>query len=963
LRESSSSTELALKLGEMRTFVKRGISLSRRFWNHPNVQLTFLYQIKNYTDNLKALYNELISKYPNNLRLYEDYSYFLIECAMDYSNGLQIKHQSNLIKEGKSIAVDISFCSLTQTFPAYLKRKILDLKGNLIATDPKLIKTTSISNISQNSQPSSSHSHDKMSQSSVFDEEYNDEIENQLGKASFSEHRLRLACQRTFEGRKAMKSVYLRCGLIVCLVVGILVLLFVGLYFYFHFDSRTHDISKFECLQQLSIKFLTIFDMILIELLNQSNPYFRDTIYPQIMKDDGYVSENGLTVFNFFGDFIENQDYLIEESVRYINEFLDTLIVQSISGLNVIENYGNFTQIIVPFGFCSNNATNVYYNDMIENLGFYQLASYIFGQIRFLINGFPVQEWQHTSELCEIMHSYLPMVQAIYNIFTELADIDSEKSHQSSFSILIIAIVSSATYFTFALPILIYLSVFALKELSDLSNLMQNLDSKTRSKAASFVSLEIENTSNDETNDTFQTSGVLNLFILICLMCFFILSTIAFIFILFYQANQQNILINSFSGWTYSDFRRLTVSLRMVIETEYILSRGDGLDIEFISQALIIDKIKNEIQKLGIAKNILFDSNGYKPIIGFNSDFDKVNVDDRCFVPSEFQDLRDYYQCASLIKNYDLVISLSESLVLYIETETFSQSNWLHLHEVVNKFIRLPQKMSNNILIKMFSDSVENYYSIMITLLTVGILVYFLIFGIIFYLVSSIDYYFQGSLQLLRRVSSQGIVSNSPLFQYLFQTESDSKSNNNSDVFTSVIQNSLDSIICLDLHETIETVNPSVSSLLDYNPEQLLGQHLSSILFSNQSKDIFTHLSMMKNGECSLQFEDHLQVITANEKLIPVSVIVLGMTKENEYKVNSFVIILRDELQLQRQKNQAEEAKTKSEELLYSILPRDIVTKINQGETNIRSYFPSVILPLFLYKIELPFFDHYLFCI
>jgi hypothetical protein len=102
--------------------VKRGITLSRRFWSNPNVPLSFLYRVKNYTNQIKALYIDLINKYPNSVRLYEDYSYFLIEGSTDFLNGLIIKHQSNLIKEGRSFAVDASFRSLVQLFPAYFKK-------------------------------------------------------------------------------------------------------------------------------------------------------------------------------------------------------------------------------------------------------------------------------------------------------------------------------------------------------------------------------------------------------------------------------------------------------------------------------------------------------------------------------------------------------------------------------------------------------------------------------------------------------------------------------------------------------------------------------------------------------------------------------------------------------------------------------------------------------------------------
>jgi hypothetical protein len=49
--------------------------------------------------------------------------------------------------------------------------------------------------------------------------------------------RLGIACQKTFEGRKAMKSVYLKYGLFIYLIVGIEILLLVGLSFYFDFYS------------------------------------------------------------------------------------------------------------------------------------------------------------------------------------------------------------------------------------------------------------------------------------------------------------------------------------------------------------------------------------------------------------------------------------------------------------------------------------------------------------------------------------------------------------------------------------------------------------------------------------------------------------------------------------------------------------------------------------------------------
>jgi class 3 adenylate cyclase len=66
----------------------------------------------------------------------------------------------------------------------------------------------------------------------------------------------------------------------------------------------------------------------------------------------------------------------------------------------------------------------------------------------------------------------------------------------------------------------------------------------------------------------------------------------------------------------------------------------------------------------------------------------------------------------------------------------------------------------------------------------------------------------------------------------------------------------------------------------------------------------------------------------------------LGITKDSQLR--SFVLILRDETLLQTQMKEEEEAKARSEGLFYSILPRDIVIRLNQGEKDISFSVPSV---------------------
>lgn len=96
----------------------------------------------------------------------------------------------------------------------------------------------------------------------------------------------------------------------------------------------------------------------------------------------------------------------------------------------------------------------------------------------------------------------------------------------------------------------------------------------------------------------------------------------------------------------------------------------------------------------------------------------------------------------------------------------------------------------------------------------------------------------------------------------------------------------------------------------------------------------------MLNGEAPLLYETNTQCISDDEQTISVHVTVLGIA-ESGNKAESFVVIFRDISSLEKQQKEAEIAKKTSEDLLYQILPRDIVVRLNHGETDITFVVPS----------------------
>ena len=158
---------------------------------------------------------------------------------------------------------------------------------------------------------------------------------------------------------------------------------------------------------------------------------------------------------------------------------------------------------------------------------------------------------------------------------------------------------------------------------------------------------------------------------------------------------------------------------------------------------------------------------------------------------------------------------------------------------------------------------------------------------------------------------------------------------------SSIIRNASDAVFFTGMTGIIEHVNRGATQILGYTPEQILGQDISVIFVERERDNIRNQIHLMMNKQSSANFEDHVTCMSDNEAEIPCNLIILGMKQENKDSIDSFVIILRNEIELIEQQEKAQQAKKKSEDLLYQILPRDIVVRLNEGEKDISFSVPS----------------------
>jgi len=127
---------------------------------------------------------------------------------------------------------------------------------------------------------------------------------------------------------------------------------------------------------------------------------------------------------------------------------------------------------------------------------------------------------------------------------------------------------------------------------------------------------------------------------------------------------------------------------------------------------------------------------------------------------------------------------------------------------------------------------------------------------------------------------------------------------------------------------------------IDYKPLLAISNQELNGTTMNQNQMGQNQMNLMSSGQSSDIFVGYTRCATYHETIVPCSVNLIGM-KNHLGQIVSFAAILRDVSEQQEHEKEAEVAKAKSEELLFQILPRGIVVKLNQGEKNISFSVPS----------------------
>ena len=245
LRQSASSTQTGERIKDLKQQTKELQTSMNNFWQMTSPDVGFIISTSAHLKKTKSLWEESLAEFPNSIQYIEESIVFLIECNCDFVSAIKSRNKIDLIEAGKNYNVDTCFRQFARTFPNYLKKGIIDLKGNFIFNQ-KVTKTGG--NQSTSSNNSSSKNFSSSSSSSMSELEV--AVEEGIGKVLINQSKIRLAMQRATETRKANRYFTFLISTIFLFLLGFILSIVIYALYNTYFNGRLSNAERISLINQ-----------------------------------------------------------------------------------------------------------------------------------------------------------------------------------------------------------------------------------------------------------------------------------------------------------------------------------------------------------------------------------------------------------------------------------------------------------------------------------------------------------------------------------------------------------------------------------------------------------------------------------------------------------------------------------------------------------------------------------------
>ena len=919
LRQSSASNEVAENILQLRNKANAVIEDVKKFWiDMPEDENSF-YQIYKHTKNVRELYSEALVKWPNNVRICENFSNFLIEGATDFKQGVFIKNRAELTEQGKNFVVDLSFRSLVRAYPAYLKKNILDVHGRFIQ---EVNARKSGSSATGNSQMSTG----------TIDGILDPEIEESIAKNLFTYHRLRIEFQQCLANRRLKYFEPAHSFLIFSTVLAFGIAAFFFGFYYDHYDQRLGALTR-------QIKINTIKHNIECALLSNTFQWFYESgaIPEDTWKKIATPRKSEYEIDLSIGR--KDVSRFITEALNNLSSFSTDLMSIAKEGTDVASIMSEIVNPIVNSSYCSGvvaayNIKPYYKKESLQDI-YVRYSNHLLKMSMEDTNGGDKNLYG-----CEIFATIEMEENALSSLASSvIVTLKSMEKSDKKLNQWLMICIPIAYFLIVEIPVMVLLRL-NVKELGSLHRILTDIHQDVRETAARSLSGGESDDSIVKETAVHNKMGMTTIYVVGTLP---VLVAVIMIFSP-YICEKKNEVFGMLNNWIFYSHSRAYFSMGSVIYAALSVAFSQtprtiwqsGIELD---QA--INGAKNYIKNIDTNNDdFLRGGDGMDGSISYSSELDRLNIESYCIEDDYDSNDHKNYNCSSLDANINTMTSFIKLIVTDPAAQTFeSDSAIIELFHICNSHIIERVIRSSSTIYSIAEDEITEFRTDLATLFICTLILSVIVTGIVWIYFNRLEYAYSGALQELRRIPPLAISQNQSLMNYITRKK-ESKKIEAMTPSKSVIYTSQDSVIFINKTENIDFINESVTHLFGYTPDQLLGQNINTILPDEKNHEFYNQLEMMKNGQCALTYEKSFIGYTDDEQAIPVHTTLVGVATQGSKLPNSFVVIMRDESQLIEQRNSAELAKQQSEKLLYQILPRAIVQRLNSGETEITFTVP-----------------------
>lgn len=932
--DTKDTLEITNKLKALNEDAKASI---HSFWDKQTCDNSYLTDLSQKIKWVHLNFQQAMGDNPNNARIAKEYSNFLSECLCDFPGAIVQSIRADYILDGRNFNVDVSFRSVVNKFPGYLKENIVDCKGRRVLQRKTSVDHGNVSVTATNSNSGSGSHGSTAGGSSLSIDMEQQEI---AGKRLIRDSKVRLAFNHSIYGTRPSQSRYIIiCG-IQCFVIQLF--FFIGFYAWSRKSMTWRRTSWQDIYSMGAARFYT----------NIAIFY----IWSKWAADHHKLIDNQTVVATKLGNLTIDKVLpapIIAHDMLYRNKIIYAVDHARQDLRSVLNSVAELAKGTNPYELASallrsESVTKACDNDGVPILdiptSLKDQYAYIFFMIRQLTgqiaDGTVPDNLYRTAEYCQILSNTFKTADNSDSTYEALVNynVKTASKHQKEFKLwMIIGIV--CIFISSTIPELMIIKAYnnlINRTLTVLLALPNNIKEDAKKPVI------INELSEDEDHNIHRNlkSHIMDAVALIYF--FFVGCVMVSYVVLCYEVMHHNDHLTDVFKWFYYSIMRITSAIETGNDIlQFILLYGWNQEI--VSMDTLASRAKTDLQDLIKFHNILIEGgNGVKKMMGFNEEIDRLHTVESCTLPYDPRTVHDMYACASvqaqIVIFKQMVDSFLKDPAATNGTITDEVSlNTLHLLEdhFYPGVLVITRKLTG-----FLTSEYDSGIVIISVLLIVGIFFSFCGYMMSFAFRALVNDNYTVLLMLFQHIHPQTIID-TPEIMAFFKRHQKTSGPESMSISKSIIHDASEGIVITNATGVIEIINQSVTDDIGLTPDQMLGQEFNNFVTDSEQAKMAQQLQLMISGQGSSVWTDHVSMMKDTGEIVPFTVTMIAMKDTEESNINSFVYILTNETEEIRKRKAAEEAKAKSEKLLFQILPKDIVIRLNRGEKDISFTIPA----------------------